>query len=122
MPRVIVGFGECRGYRVTEIPAQLLAQLAERYPLVLKEDSQPDHEDLIITIVVHGELRRCAVGGQPEIHVPSLRELAQEIVSRGYQQASKRHHPDGQGHHEAQLRLTHAKGKSSLFVPLSQMS
>jgi hypothetical protein len=115
MPRVIVGFGECRGYRVTEVPSELLNQLAERYPLVLQEESQPDHEDLIITIAVHSEIRRRVAGEQQVRHVPSLRELAHDIVNRGYPQASKLHHPDGKGHHEAQLRLTRAKEELLTF-------
>jgi hypothetical protein len=58
---------------------------------------------------IHGELSRRGTGARQERRVPTLSELAQEIVTRGFQQASKDHHPDGKGHHEAQLLLTRAR-------------
>jgi hypothetical protein len=107
MRHVTVGYGEYNGYRLTELPAQPLNELAARYPLCL--DEQLDHDELVIIIGVHGELHRRENGGKQEQRVPTLRELAEEIVSRGYQQASKLHHPDGKGNHDAQIRLNKAR-------------
>ena len=109
MSRVIVGYGEHRGYRLTELPAKVLEELGARYPLGFDEQCSPEYDELLITVAVHGELNRRKGGGQPEQRLPSLRELAEEIVTKGYQQASKHHHPDGKGHHEAQVRLTQAR-------------
>jgi len=109
MPRVIVGSGDYNGYRLAELPAKILEELGARYPLRFDGQFSPEYDKLLITVAVHGELRRREAGGKQEPRVPTLRELAEEIVTRGYQQASKHHHPDGQGHHEAQVRLTQAR-------------
>jgi hypothetical protein len=109
MSNINLGYGEYRGYRLAELPLKVLEDLAERYPLRLDDQCRPDYEELLITVSVHGELKRREAGGKQEQRVPTLRELAEEIVTRGYQQASKDHHPDGKGHHEAQVRLTQAR-------------
>jgi hypothetical protein len=109
MPRVIVGYGDYKGYQLAELPAQVLTDLAARYPLHLEEQPAPEYDELLITVAIHAELQRREAGGKPEQRVPTLRELREEIITRGYQQASKQHHPDTKGHHEAQIRLTQAR-------------
>jgi hypothetical protein len=109
MPRVILGYGEYNGYRLTELPTKTLEELAARYPLPIDEQGPSEYDDLLITVAVHGEMKRREAGGKQEQRVPTLRELAEEIVTSGYHQASKNHHPDAKGHHEAQVRLTQAR-------------
>lgn len=108
MPRVLIGYGEYQGYRLAELPAKALDDLARRYPL-LGEQQGAEYEELLITVAVHAELQRRATGGTQERRVPTVRELAEEIVTKGYQQASKHHHPDGKGHHDAQVLLNQAR-------------
>jgi hypothetical protein len=105
MPLILVGYGDYEDYRVTELPLEALEELTNRYPLAVAEDFSPEYDYLIITIAVHAELNRRKAGGKQQAHIPSRRELAQLIIKRGFQQASKQHHPDGDGHHDAQVRL-----------------
>jgi hypothetical protein len=107
MSEIILGYGEYEGCKIRELPASALAELATRYPL--QRDDNPEYETLLITIAIHGELERRKVGGAQERRLPTIRELAEEIVNKGYAQASKQHHPDANGHHESQLRLTKAR-------------
>ena len=109
MPHVTIGYGEHNGYRLTELPTKTLEELAVRYPLRVNEQFSPEYDELLITVAVHGELSRREAGGKQEPRVPTLREVAAEIVTKGYQQASKHHHPDGKGNHDAQVRLTQAR-------------
>lgn len=109
MPYVIVGYGDYRGYRLAELPSTALDELAARYPVQVSEHYRPDYNDLYITVAIEAELRRRKCGGSQQKRVPSLRELALEIVNKGYQQASKGCHPDGKGNHEAQIRLNQAR-------------
>lgn len=105
MPLILVGYGDFEDYRLKELPPEALEKLAERYSLMVAEDFSPEYDDLMITVAVHAELARRRAGGPQEPHIPSRRELAHLIVKRGFQQASKQHHPDGDGHHDAQVRL-----------------
>lgn len=105
----LVGYGDYEDYRVTELPLEALEELGGRYPLMVAEDFTPEYDHLIITVAVHAELNRRKAGGQPHAHIPSRRELAQLIIKRGFQQASRQHHPDGDGHHDAQVRLAHVR-------------
>ena len=105
MPLIIVGYGDYAEFRLSELPSEALNELAVRYPLSLTEQHSPEYDDLAITVALHCELKRRQAGGQQERHKPSRRELAQIMVRKGFQQASKQHHPDGDGHHEAQVRL-----------------
>jgi hypothetical protein len=73
------------------------------------EDFFPEYDDLVITLAIHAELARRQTGGLQEPHIPSRRELARLIIRRGFQQASKQHHPDGTGHHDAQVRLAQVR-------------
>ena len=107
MSEIILGYGEYKGYKIGEVPAATLEELAKRYPLRL--DDHPECETLLITVAIHGELERRRAGGAQDRRMPTIRELAEEIVSKGYAQASKQHHPDTNGHHESQLRLTKAR-------------
>lgn len=107
MSEIFLGYGEYKGYKLGEVPAATLAELAIRYPL--RRDDHPEYETLLITVAIHGELERRSAGGAQERRLPTIRELAEEIVSIGYAQASKQHHPDTNGHHESQLRLTKAR-------------
>jgi len=109
MPLIIVGYGDFEDYRLKELPIEALEQLAVRYPLAVGENISPEYEDLIITVAIHAELARRRTGELPEPHIPSRRELAQLIIKKGFQQASKHHHPDGIGHHNAQVRLAHVR-------------
>jgi hypothetical protein len=109
MSGIVIGYGKYRGYRLAEIPQQLLDELAARFPLRVTEHSTAEYAELLVTIAIHEELSRRANGGQPKRHPPSVRQCASDIIGRGFQQASKDHHPDGKGDHEAQLRLTRAR-------------
>src|SRR5689334_6560126 len=109
MPMILVGYGEYEDYRVTELPLQALEELGRRYPLVIPEEYGPEYEHLVITVAVHAELNRRNAGGQQHAHIPSQRQLAELIIKRGFQQASKQHHPDGDGHHDAQVRLARVR-------------
>ena len=110
MRQVVVGYGECKGYRLNEIPPAFLEELSVRYAMET-EQLEPTYDDLIITLAIHAELKRREKGGNQEPRVPSLRELAHEIVDHGFRQASKIRHPDGKGNNEAQIRLSSARDK-----------
>ena len=109
MPLILIGYGDYEDHRITEIPLEALEELGKRYPFTVAEDFSPDYEQLIITVAIHAELNRRKTGGKPESHIPSHRELAQLIIKRGFQQASKHHHPDGTGRHDAQVRLAQVR-------------
>jgi len=107
MHTVSLGYGEYKGFHLNQLPEDILQQLAQRYQLKLQ--GAPDHESLLITVAVHGELQRRSQGGKQEQKLPSLMELGSEIINKGYQQASKRHHPDMNGKHETHLLLSRAR-------------
>lgn len=109
MAKIIVGYGEYTNYRISELPDLFLAELAQRYPLSLGDDDNPDHDVLLITVGIHAEFSRRFLGASADPHVPSLRELALEIVSKGFQQVSKARHPDRHGSHDTQVRLAEAR-------------
>jgi hypothetical protein len=109
MRRILLGFGEFKGYQICELPHDQLEALAERFPLSVENCSGLDWEDLAVTIAIHEEVRRREAGGTPMKKVASLQELANEIVTKGFRVVSKVHHPDLSGDHDAQLRLTAAR-------------
>lgn len=109
MATVIVGYGEFANHALTEVSDQFLSVLAERYPLDCRRYDASEGESLLITVAIHQEVQRRAVGGHQVKRVPTIRDLASAIVSSGFQQMSKVHHPDRSGQPEAQLRLTAAR-------------
>ena len=120
MRRVVIGYGEYTNYRLAEVPGEFLKEIASRYPLALDEQNSPRHDDLIITVSVHAELNRRDGGGKQLKRVPTMPELAREIVDLGFRQASKQHHPDTKGGHEAQILLTEARDE--LYRACSQIN
>jgi hypothetical protein len=111
MRRILIDFGEYRGYQVSELPQGELDALAKRFPLSVENCPGLDWEDLAVTIAVHEEVRRRESGGTPTKKLPSLQELANDIVAKGFRVASKVHHPDLSGDNDAQLRLTDARDR-----------
>jgi hypothetical protein len=109
MRRIILGYGTCDGYSLREIPLELLKELATRYPLLHDDRPDPDFKDLLITVAVHAEMERRRTDPTPDPHCPTIRELAAEIVRKGFQQAISTHHPDGNGTNEVQVRLSKAR-------------
>jgi hypothetical protein len=108
MPRVVLGYGRYKGYRLSELPREELEQLEYYYPLNLPVGNSPESLDLMVTIAVHAELQRRKAGGSQERRAPTLRDLALEIVDTGFRQMAKR--SLGQRNHvERMLRLTQAK-------------
>jgi len=105
MPVIIVGYGDYAEYRLGELPVEILEELAGRYALTFPVEYSPEYDDLAITVALHAEINRRKSGGQQAHHTPSRRALAQILVGKGFQQTSKHHHPDGDGNHEAQVRL-----------------
>ncbi len=105
MPRVLVGYGGFEGHTLPEVTDAFLKELAERFPLKADGLESFDRDDLIIIVAVHEEIQRRAGGGQRKKRVPTSKDLALEIVKKGYHQVSKIHHPDRDGAQEAQQRL-----------------
>src|ERR1035441_7564293 len=91
MPVILMGFGDYLGYRLSELPETILSELAERYPLSVRDQVLPELNEMIYTVAVHGELKRRADGGKQEKHRVSVRDLGKSIVGKGFQQASKQH-------------------------------
>lgn len=105
MNKIFVGYGEQRGHRLNEISLSLLQTLAKRYPLDIDGKTTPAYRELVVTIAIHAEVKRRETGGKEQPHLPSIRELAEDIIKKGFQQASKLYHPDTQGQHAAQVLL-----------------
>jgi hypothetical protein len=109
MTRIMMRYGEFAGSTLAEIPAEHLQELATRYPLESERYDPSDARSLLIVVAIHEEIRRRGSGGTRKTRIPSLRELANQLVSKGYHQLSKVHHPDRDGTSEAQRRLNQAK-------------
>jgi hypothetical protein len=109
MSRILISYGEFNGYQIAELPQRELEVLAMRFPLSVESCRGFDRDDLVITIAVHEEVRRREKGGTPLKKFPSLQQLANEIVTKGFRMVSKIHHPDLSGDNEAQLRLSDAR-------------
>jgi hypothetical protein len=88
MSRVIVGYDECKGFLLTEVSSEFLAALGLRYPLRGDDEFSPDCDALLITVAVHAELARRKAGGEQTPQIPTLREVAQEIITKGFHQIS----------------------------------
>ena len=107
MSRIVLGYGDYRGYRLEEVPQNTLNELAGRYPLQVKEAS---HAELLITIAIHAEINRRASGGKQEDRPPTLRQCAEEIITRGHQQALDERYPHHKGSDkELHTRFTRAR-------------
>lgn len=106
MRRVIINYGEFKDFSLQEASDAFLKELAARYPLNIGEHSASDRAELLITIAVHEELKRREFGGVQVRRRPTKRELACEIVTKGFHQLSKTHHPDRHGDGETQKLLT----------------
>ena len=78
--------------------------------------SGSDWEDLVIVIAIHEELKRREGGGNPSKKLPSLRELADEIVARGFRELSKTYHPDRSGDNDIQVRLADARDRLAVLA------
>ncbi len=109
MVQVAIGYGEYSGYLITEIPDEFLSSLGQRYPLSAGAYDTSDGATLLIAVAVHEELARRASGGKAKKHIPTVSEFAVKIVTQGFWQLSKVHHPDQHGDNEAQRRLAEAR-------------
>jgi hypothetical protein len=122
MRRILMSFGKYRGYQLCELPQDELDTLAERFPLIIENCAGLDWDDLAVTIAIHEEVRRRDSGGAPVKKRPSLQELANDIVAKGFRIASKLHHPDLSGDNDAQLRLTDARDRLLSFIGTIEVS
>ena len=109
MRRIEIGYGEYAGYSLQEVPDLFLAVLRGRFPLDAEKHDPGDSYMLLTTIAVHQELARRAQGGAMQPHIPTVQELAKDIVSKGFRQMSMTHHPDRSGKLETQQRLSAAR-------------
>ena len=109
MRRIEIGYGEYAGYSLREVPDAFLAGLRDRFPLDAEKHDPGDSYMLLTTIAVHQELARRAQGGAVLPHIPTVQELAKDIVSKGFRQMSMTHHPDRSGKLETQKRLGEAR-------------
>ncbi|HEY1756305.1 MAG TPA: hypothetical protein VGG72_12965 [Bryobacteraceae bacterium] len=109
MRRIEIGYGEYAGYALREVPDPFLAALRDRFPLDAEKHDPGDSYMLLTTIAVHQELARRAQGGAIHPHIPTVQELAKDIVTKGFRQMSLTHHPDRKGEVEAQKRLNAAR-------------
>jgi hypothetical protein len=109
MRRIEIGYGEYAGYSLREVPDAFLAGLRDRFPLDAEKHDPGDSYMLLTTIAVHQELARRAQGGAVLPHIPTVQELAKDIVSKGFRQMSMTHHPDRNGKLETQKRLAAAR-------------
>lgn len=106
---VVVAYGEYKDYKLQELPDSFLEKLAIRFPLQLKQHQFSGRESLFITVAIHEELQRRQSGGAQTKHRPTKRRLAEEIITKGFHQLSKMHHPDRNGDNEIQQTLSSAR-------------
>lgn len=109
MVRIILGYGECEGHTLPELSNESLEALSRRFPLEHDKYDLSDGRTLLITIAIHEEIRRRDSGGQQKKRIPTLKELAMQLVTKGHHQLSKVHHPDRNGAAEAQRLLNEAR-------------
>jgi hypothetical protein len=109
--RIILGYGEYEGYSLPEVPDTLLDTLSRRFPLQSDKYDPSDGYTLIKTVAIHEEIRRRAAGGERKKRVPTLKELASDLVTKGFHQLSKTYHPDRKGDPEAQRRLNQVRDR-----------
>ncbi len=104
--RIILGFGPFEGHTLAEVPDETLKQLSGRFPLESEKFDLSDPPSLLFVIAVQEEIRRREAGGLRVPRIPTPQQLATQMVTKGFQQLSKTHHPDQNGSSEAQIRLT----------------
>lgn len=109
MRDVMVGYGDFKDYKLIEVPDSFLTELSQRFPLKSDKHEESDWKELFITVAVHEEVERRRSGGIPQKRRPNKRQLAEEIVMRGFHHLSKTHHPDRNGDNETQKLLTSAR-------------
>jgi len=109
MKRILIGFGDYKDYHLAEVPDDFLAILQKRFPLDLQACASSNADYLLVTIAVNQECARRGEGGKALRRMPSVRELALDIVNQGFRHVSKVHHPDRNGEVEAQKRASDAK-------------
>jgi hypothetical protein len=110
MKEIIIGYGEFLNFRLQEIPDLFLLQLAESYPLKSTVHDSSEWKHLFVTIAVHEELKRREAGGVQVRRRPTQRELALQVVAKGFHSLSQIHHPDRNGgDSETQKLLTLAR-------------
>ncbi len=109
MRHVLVGYGDYTGWRLSEVPDNILTELAKRFPLNTGRCEEFKQDDLFVVVAVHEELARRSAGGLPQKRVPPTKDLAKEIIGKGFRELSKVHHPDRSGEPAIQVRLTAAR-------------
>jgi|GEM_PF-3681592 hypothetical protein len=109
MSDVVVGYGDYKDYKLSEVPDSFLAELASRFPLESERHQFSNRRDLFITVSIHQELQRRLSGGVQVKHRPTKKQLAQDIITKGFHHLSKTHHPDRNGDNEIQKTLTSAR-------------
>jgi hypothetical protein len=117
MRLVLVGYGQFENYQVCELPQDELQRLGERFPLTFAKCQDLECNEILITVAIHEELARRARGAKPETRRPSERELAREIISKGFIYLSKTHHPDkASGDGTLQKRLASVREQLTSLV------
>jgi hypothetical protein len=109
MHDVIIGYGNHKDHKLQEEPLSLLQELAQRFPLDPGAHGESDRDDLFITIAIHQELNRRNAGGEQAKRKPTQKELALDLITKGFHILSKTFHPDRNGDNESQKRLTLAR-------------
>jgi hypothetical protein len=109
MRRIVVGYGDYKDYALAELPEEHLQELSRHYPLECEKYDPSDSRSLLITVAIHEEIQRRKSGGERKKRIPTLRELATQLVAKGFHQLTKQHHPDRNGTSEAQRRLNQVR-------------
>jgi hypothetical protein len=107
--RIVLGFGPYKGHTIPEVPDATLKELSQRFPLQSTKFDLSEPQSLLFVIAIHEEVQRREAGGAPAKRIPTPRELACQMVAKGFQQLSKTHHPDQKGSQEAQVRLSEVR-------------
>jgi hypothetical protein len=87
--RVILGYGTYKGYSLKELPEGTLQELSRRFPLQADRYDHSDGTSLMVTVAIHEEIARRQLGGEKLKRIPTLKELASDLVTKGYHQLSK---------------------------------
>lgn len=109
--RIVLGYGEFKGHALAEIPETILRTLSQRFPLQADRYDPSDGYNLIKVVAIHEELRRREAGGARMNRIPTFKELASDVVTKGFHNLSKTYHPDRKGNPEAQRRLNEVRSR-----------